>query len=73
MQRRCGTLITLIEREVMEMEDKGKQQQRGAGASAATPASLSGVGGAAPNASLGQKRKSSSTLNSTPMEKKVKV
>lgn len=68
LQRRCSTLITLIEREICDLEDRSKssgQQQRGAVTAAATPGiaaqSGQGLGSAGSNstATSGQKRKSS--------------
>uniref|UniRef100_A0A0R3SSC8 Helicase ATP-binding domain-containing protein n=1 Tax=Hymenolepis diminuta TaxID=6216 RepID=A0A0R3SSC8_HYMDI len=65
LQRRCGTLITLIEREI-EADDKGKPRvsQAAAGASATV---------AATTPSAGQKRKSSAAVIATLAEKKTKA
>uniref|UniRef100_A0A5K3ETF1 SNF2 family N-terminal domain-containing protein n=2 Tax=Mesocestoides corti TaxID=53468 RepID=A0A5K3ETF1_MESCO len=72
LQRRCSTLITLIEREVVDMEDKSKQ--RGPTSGTATAGAVGGPGGALASSGVGQKRKSSSAITSVPVEsKKVKA
>ncbi|CAL8068628.1 unnamed protein product [Calicophoron daubneyi] len=52
LQRRCSTLITLIEREICDMDDKSKQQRAGAG--------QGGASGGAAGTQGPQKRKGSS-------------
>ncbi|VDO02610.1 unnamed protein product, partial [Rodentolepis nana] len=65
LQRRCGTLITLIEREI-EADDKAKPRisQGVAGASTAAATTTN---------SAGQKRKSSTAVITAPAEKKAKA
>lgn len=65
LQRRCGTLITLIEREI-EADDKGKPRISQAVAGASTTAATT-------TNSAGQKRKSSTAVITTPAEKKAKA
>jgi len=66
LQRRCSTLITLIEREISELEDKGKRPANGGFANTTGSAATS-------SASAGQKRKSSSVLVTGDTGKKAKV
>lgn len=77
LQRRCNTLITLIERENQELEERERQERKKKGGGKGGSANTSGIQtpGSTPNAGSskgGQKRKNDNTVSTTPVEPKKK-
>lgn len=77
LQRRCNTLITLIERENQELEERERQERKKKGGGKGGSANTSGIqtAGSTPNAGSskgGQKRKNDNTVSTTPVEPKKK-
>ena len=77
LQRRCNTLITLIEREVQELEEKERAEKKKRGPRGSTAGGPSTGGGAGTPGSgtgkpVGQKRKGDSLSSDTRARKKKK-
>lgn len=73
LQRRCNTLITLIERENQELEEKERAERKKKAPKTATPAS-SGTQNTTPsgNTKSNQKRKNPDNGTGVPDKKKKK-